>query len=200
MQKIVAKANQAVIALKDRELVAFLYSQFKTSPGDTVKLSRKNMIGRFIFSTRSISQKPPEQNIPDGWYPVVVELPKSEFSHNERYFNFYSLERIEMIQDFVKAHFDLYFHTYFFDTTDIATFDCSEYGVSEFTRQMLVDSFVAGINVFDFESLPETIKKRDYRKELNMIRKKRRKFLEKDVVFRKSIYEKRLSDMKSILQ
>ena len=107
---------------------------------------------------------------------------------------------MEQINDFIAGCFDLYFHTYFFDTRDIEEMELEgDQGSTRVTRQMLVDSFVVGLDMLDFARATETVKKREYRKSVKEMVRTQKKFLQKDYNFRKKIYLKRRKNLQGIL-
>jgi len=193
------QSTQAILPLKKHELVAYLYDAFNIKPGETLKLTRKSFTGRFITSLRKYSDVPVVSPVPPGWIPVIIEFPKSDYSTAERHFNYFTLECIEQINDFIQASFDLFFHVYFFDLTDLDKLKDNESGEMELTKLNLVDSFVWGLNLIDIGSANETIKKREYRRELEILNKKRDRFIKKERRFRKEIYEKRKKYIKNVI-
>ncbi len=193
------QSNQAILPIKKQELVAFIYDTFNTSPGETVKLTRKNFTGRFITSLRKYSNFPVSSKISDNWIPVVVEFPKTDNSTSERHFNYFTVESIEQINDFIQAAFDLFFHVYFFDLTGLRSIENENIPENELTKMHLIDSFVAGLNLLDLGSAHEMIKKREYRRELEILTKKRRCFLQKERRFRLEIYNKRKRFIEKII-
>lgn len=193
------QSTQAILPVKKQELVAFLYDTFNVIPGEPLKLTRKSFTGRFITSLRKYSDVPISSPVPGGWIPVIVEFPKTDHSTAERHFNYFTLESTEQINDFIQASFDLFFHVYFFDHTGLNKIDDEQSGDIELTKMNLVDSFVFGLNLVDIGSANETIKKREYRRELENLHKKRERFIKKERRFRKEIYEKRKQYIKNVL-
>jgi hypothetical protein len=193
------ESNQAILPVKKQELEAFLYDTFETEPGRPVKLSRSHFTGRFITSLRKYSDFPVKSQIPEGWIPIVVEFPQTTNSTSDRHFNYFTLECIEQINDFLQASFDLFFHVYFFDLSGLHKIKEDETQAGELTKMHLVDSFVAGLKLVDMGSANETIKKRQYRRELEILTKKRKRFLQKERRFRVEIYQKRKEYIKNIL-
>lgn len=191
--------NQAILPVKKQELIAFLYDTFGATPGEPIKLTRTHFTGRFITSLRKHSDIPVTSPVPDGWIPVIVELPQTEKGTTEYHFNYYTLECAEQINDFLQASFDLFFHVYFFDLGNLRTIDCDDGEETAITKMHLVDSFVAGLNLLDMGSATETIKKREYRREVEMLTQKRARFIKKERRFRLEIYNKRREYIKSIL-
>jgi hypothetical protein len=189
-----------IIPIRKQEHVDFIRNLFNGTRGLPIKITRNEFTGKFIFSLRQYSALPKQQIIPDGYIPVAFEFPETEYSQHKKHFCYYSLENIEMINDFISAFFDLYFHIYFFDTTDIDHLTGSdEFGNIEITKQMLVESFVVGLDMFDFSKSSETIKKREYRKSVKEMVRKQKKFLQKDYLFRKKLYDKRRNNIYSIV-
>jgi hypothetical protein len=195
----ILQSTQAILPVKKQELVAYLYDTFNSKPGEPLKLSRKTFTGRFITSLRKYSDIPISSPVPDGWIPIVVEFPKTDHSTAERHFNYFTLECTEQINDFIQASFDLFFHVYFFDLTGLHKIEDENSGDMELTKLNLVDSFVCGLNLIDIGSANETIKKREYRRELEILHKKRERFIKKERRFRKEIYEKRKKYIKNVL-
>lgn len=193
------KSNQAILPIKNQELVAFLYDTFNAEPGQPIKLIRTQFTGRFITSLRKSSDLPVKSPVPDGWIPIIVEFPKSDHIDAEKHFNYFNLERAEQINDYIQAAFDLFFHVYFFDLTGLRNIHKENNIDSDLTKLHLVDSFVAGLKLVDIGSANETIKKREYRRELEILTKKRARFIKKEREFRKKIYEKRKLYIKNIL-
>ena len=193
------KSNQAILPVKKQELVAFLYDTFNAEPGKPIKLTRTHFTGRFITSLRKYSDLPIESPVPNGWIPVIVEFPQTVNSMAERHFNYFTLEYIEQINDHIQAAFDLFFHVYFFDLTGLRNIHDENNIDNELTKLHLVDSFVAGLKLVDIGSANETIKKREYRRELEILTKKRARFIKKEREFRKKVYEKRKQYIKNIL-
>jgi hypothetical protein len=195
----ILQGTQAILPVKKQELVAYLYDTFDSKPGEPLKLTRTIFTGRFITSLRKYSDVPISSPVPEGWIPVVVEFPKSDHFTAERHFNYFTLERTKQINDFIQASFDLFFYVYFFDLSSAGKIKGEEYEDIEFTKLNLVDSFVCGLNLIDIGSANETIKKREYRRELEILYKKRERFIKKEHRFRKKIYEKRKKYIKNIL-
>jgi hypothetical protein len=191
--------NQAILPVKKQELVAFLYDTFNAEPGHPVKLARTHFTGRFITSLRKYAKLPIKQPVPEGWTPVVVEFPETPNSTTERHFTYFTLECAEQINDFLQASFDLFFHVYFFDLSGLRNLDDETTEETELTKMHLVDSFVSGLNLVDLGSSNEMIKKREYRRELEILTKKRKRFLQKERRFRLEIYKKRKEYIKSVL-
>lgn len=191
--------NQAILPVKTPELAAFLYNTFDTPPGEPIKLSRSHFAGQFITGVRSYSNTPKKQHIPDGWTSVVVEFPSDENSTADRKFCYFKNEFIHCIHDVIKSSFDLFFHVYFYDTSDLNNFEWEQMGMTEVSKLFLVESFIVGLGLVDIDSAPETIKKREYRKEVAEWNKKRQRFLKKDYRFRRRIYEKRRETLLNIL-
>jgi hypothetical protein len=192
-------SNQAILPVKKQELIAFLYDTFGATPGEPVKLTRTHFTGRFITSLRKDSDVPDKSPLPDGWMPVVVEFPKSDNINSDRHFNYFPMEHAEQINDFLQASFDLFFHVYFFDLGNLRTIDCDDGEETAITKMHLVDSFVSGLNLIDMGSANETIKKREYRREVEILTQKRARFIKKERRFRLEIYNKRREYIKSIL-
>src|SRR5690606_10902151 len=117
--------NRAILPVKKQELVAYLYDVMDTKPGQPLKLTRRNFVGRFITSLRKYSNVPIKTEIPDSYVSVVVEIPGSEVSDPDRKFNYFPSEHIEQINDYLQASFDLFFHVYFFDLGSVRKIDCS---------------------------------------------------------------------------
>jgi hypothetical protein len=191
--------NQAILPVKKQELVAFIHDTYNTPPGEPIKLSRAHFTGRFITALRKYSNTPVKQKIPDGWFSVIVEFPNPSNSTTQRHFNYFPLEHIEQINDYMQAAFDLFFHVYFFDLSGLRNINADETEETELTKMHLVDSFVAGLNLVDLGSANEMIKKREYRKEVEILTKKRKSFIQKERRFRAEIYKKRKQYIKNIL-
>lgn len=193
------KDNQATLPVKTHELAAFLYNTFETKPGDPIKLNRNHFAGRFLIGARNYSETPKKQQIPDGWTSVVVEFPADDNSTADRHFCYFKNENVMCAHDVIKAAFDLYFHVYFYDTSDLNNFEWEQMGMTKVSKLFLVESFIVGLGLVDIESADETIKKREYRKELAEWNKNRQRFLKKDYRFRKRIHEKRRENLLNIL-
>jgi hypothetical protein len=193
------QSNQAILPVKKQELVAFLYDTFNTIPGQPVKLARTHFTGRFITALRKYAKLPTEQHIPQGWIPVVVEFPETPNSTTDRHFIYFNLECVEQANDFLQASFDLFFHVYFFDLTGLRNIEDEITEETELTKMHLVDSFVSGLNLIDLGSSNEMIKKREYRRELEILTRKRARFIKKERRFRLEIYKKRKEYIKSVL-
>lgn len=191
--------NQAILPVKKQELVAYLYDAMETQPGQPLKLTRRNFVGRFITSLRKYSVLPIKTEIPEGWVSVLVEIPDSEVSNPDRKFNYFPAEHIEQINDYLQASFDLFFHVYFFDLGSMRKIDCGTDEEIELTKLHLVDSFISGLNLIDLEGANEMIKKREYRRELESLNRKRLSFLQKERRFRAEIYEKRKKYVQSVV-
>jgi hypothetical protein len=189
----------AILPIRKEEHADFLRSLFNGHRGVPIKIARKEFAGRFIFSLRKYSPAPLRQVIPDGYIPVEIEFPETPYATPDKHFCFFPLEHVEQINDFIGAAFDLFFHVYFFDTGDLEKTDEEGSPFSEITREMLVESFVVGLDMIDFSRASETVKKRQYRKQVKEMARKQRKFLEKDYVFRKKIYANRRKNLNKIL-
>jgi len=190
---------QAILPVKKQELVAFLYDMFDAEPGKPLKLSRTVFTGRFITSLRTYSDFPVKQQIPKDWIPIVVEFSDSPYSTADRHFIFFNLECVEKANDFIQATFDLFFHVYFFDHTGLINLAEEIIPDKELTKLHLVDSFVAGLNLVDVGSSSDMIKKREYRKSIEILHRKRARFLKKGYRFREEIYKKRVEFLKSVI-
>lgn len=191
--------NQAILPVKKQELVAYLYDVMETQPGQPLKLTRRNFVGRFITSMRKYSDVPVKTEIPEGWFSVLVEIPWSELSDPDRHFNYFTLEHTEQINDYLQASFDLFFHVYFFDLGSMRKIDCGSDEEIELTKLHLVDSFISGLNLIDLDGANEMVKKREYRRELEYLNRKRLTFLQKERRFRAEIYEKRKKYIQSVV-
>lgn len=189
-----------ILPIKKQEHLNFLVQLFNGAANLPIKISRNEFLGRFIFALRKYSSTPQRQVVPEGYFPLEIEFPGTSHSTWEKHFCYFPMEHVEQINDFISAAFDLYFHVYFFDTGDLDKMtDEGGYQGQEITREMLVDSFVFGLEMVDFSRATETVKKRQYRKELKELARKQRKFLEKDYVFRKKIYANRRKNLDIIL-
>jgi hypothetical protein len=197
---MVLKSNPSVVLLPIRkaEHADFLRDVFDGIRGQPIKIHRNEFVGRFIFSLRSYSEKPAKQIVPDGMTPVEIEFPDTPCTTHQKRYIYFPPEHIEQINDFLSAYFDLYFHIYFFDVPDMDKENNEMNGV-EITRQMLVDSFVVGLDMNDFSKATETIKKREYRKSLKEMARLREKFLKKDYNFRKKVWVRRKKHLHKIL-
>lgn len=193
------ESNQAILPVKTPELAAFLYNTFDTPPGEPIKLSRAHFAGQFIIGVRKYSDTPVKQYIPEGWTSVVVQFPSDESSTADRHFCYFKNEYIMCIHDVIKSSFDLFFHVYFYDTSDLNNFEWEQMGMTEVSKLFLVESFIVGMGLVDIDSAHETIKKREYRKEVAEWNKKRQRFLKKDYRFRRRVHEKRRETLVNIL-
>jgi hypothetical protein len=191
--------NQAILPVKKQELVAYLYDVMETPPGQPLKLTRRNFVGRFITSMRKYSNVPVKTEIPECWSYVVVEIPVSDVSNPDLHFNYFPLEHVEQINDYLQASFDLFFHVYFFDLGSMRKIDCVAEEEIEFTKLHLVDSFISGLNLIDLDGANEMMKKREYRRELEYLNRKRLTFIKKERRFRIEIYEKRKKYIQSVV-
>jgi hypothetical protein len=199
---MVSTSNPSIVILPIRkpEHADFLRDLFNGTRGQPIKLNRDEFAGRFIFSLRAYSDKPNKQSIPEGMMPVPVEFPDTNCTTHQKKYCFFPLEHVEQINDFLSAYFDLFFHVYFFDIRDLDIEKTEEdFGDIEVTKQMLVDSFVVGLDMLDFAKGTETIKKREYRKSLKEMKRLQEKFLKKDYNFRKKVFNRRKNHLKSIL-
>ena len=189
-----------ILPLRKQEHADFLRDLFNGQRGQPIKLSRHEFAGRFIFSLLKYADRPVQQRIPEGMIPVEIEFPDTSNSTHENRYSFFPVEHVEQINDFIAGCFDLYFHTYFFDTRDIEEMELeSDQESPRVTRQMLVDSFVVGLDMLDFARATETVKKREYRKSVKEMVRTQKKFLQKDYNFRKKIYLKRRKNLQGIL-
>ncbi len=192
--------TSVILPIRKKEHADFLRSMFNGSRGQPVKINRDEFLGQFIFSLRRYSNKPNCQPMPEGTFPVEVQFPASSLSTADRHFCYFTLEDVERINDFISSVFDLYFHVYFLDTRDISKLqEEDEFIDVDITREMLVDSFVFGLDMLDFSKANETIKKREYRAQMKEIARARQKFLKKDYNFRKKIYQRRRMYLKNMI-
>lgn len=191
LSKIKLQNNQVILPVKNTELIAFLYDTFETPRNDVIKLSRTKPVGRFITSLRSYSSTPAISQAPPGWISVVIELPQTSCSTFERHFNYFKAEHIEQINDYLQATYDLFFYRYFFDPTGLPKFVSEGTKENELTKMHLVDSFIFGLNLVDEGNPFDTIKKREYRKNVEILTKKRKYFLQKERRNRIELYNKR---------
>lgn len=188
------------LPIRKEEHVDFLRSMFDGTRGQPIKINRNKFLGRHIFSLRKYSSCPTRQVIPEGYVATEIEFPYTPHSTSEKNFCYFPLEHVEQINDFISAVFDLFFHIYFFDTRDIENREeQDEFGDQEITREILVDSFVVGLDMIDLARANETIKKRIYRRQMKEMERKRKKFLRKDYNFRKEIYLRRRNNLKIIM-
>jgi hypothetical protein len=189
-----------IVPVKKKEHIDFIRDIFDGEKGKPIKINRHEPVGRFIFSHREYSSKPVCQNIPPGYTAVEIEFPCQENSSHENHFCYFSIEAVTQINDFVSAWFDLYFHTYFFDTCDIERDEKNgEFENIEITRDMLIESFITGLDMDDYSRANETMKKRELRAAIKGLARKHNKLLRKDYNFRKKIYMKRKNNLKHIL-
>lgn len=189
-----------ILPIRKEEHVDFLRSIFNGTRGQPIKINRDEFLGKFIFSLRRYSDRPSCQSIPEGSIPVEVQFPASALSTADRHFCYFTLEDVERINDFISSVFDLYFHVYFLDTRDISRLqEEDEFSNMEITREMLVDSFVFGLDMVDFSRANETLKKREYRAQMKEIARTRQKFLKKDYNFRRKIYQRRRIYLKNMI-
>jgi hypothetical protein len=192
LQKAPEIHSVVVIPIRKTEHADFLRDMFSGERGKPIKINRNEFTGKFIFSLRKYSKLPVVQKIPEGYIPVEFEFPETEYSQHNCQFCYYPLEHIEMINDYVSAFFDLYFHIYFTDTKDIDRLQCEdEFSNVEITRDVLIDSLVFGMDMTDVSKAIETTKKREYRKSVKEMVRKIGKFKQKDIRFRRKLYEKR---------
>lgn len=192
--------TKIILPIRKMEHVDFLRDLFDGTRDKPIRIHRKHFIGRFIFSLRSPSKIPKPTVIPQGMIPVEIELPETHLSKSDRHFFHFTQEHIEQINDFISAAFDLYFHIYFIDTSDLEKLDQEdELRTATITREILVDSFIFGLDMVDYARANETIKKREYRKQMKELELKRWKFLKKERTFRKNIYLKRRKNLKFMI-
>jgi len=190
----------AILPIRKAEHADFLRELFNGQRGVPIRIHRNEFIGRFIFSLRKYASQPQRQVVPTGYTPVEIVFPDTCHSTAEKHFCYYPLEYVEQINDFIAAAFDLYFHVYFFDTKDMDNLEGEPVlNNVEITRELLVDSFVFGLDMVDIARAGETIKKRQYRKQVKEMERIRERFLKKNYNFRKSIYVKRRMYLKNIL-
>jgi len=190
----------AILPIRKQEHVAFLHDMFNTPAGEVIKISRRTFVGRFISSLRNHSEKPQKTEVPDKWHSVEVEfLPSENHPNYEREFNYFEMDHSIQINDFVKASFDLFFHVYFFDLSNMPKVGMEEVSQEELTKLHLVDSFIAGLNLVDVGSANETVKKREYRREIEILTQKRQCLIQKERRFRLEIYQKRKKYIQSII-
>lgn len=188
------------LPIRKPEHIDFIRELFQGERGKPIKITRNEFIGRFIFSLRCYSDKPVQQKIPEGMNAVEIEFPSVEWSSHFKHYSYFPVEHVMQINDFISSCFDLYFHIYFFDTAEIEDLSTDdELSQIEITKQMLVDSFVSGLDMLDFSKASETIKKREYRRSVREMMLKQKKFILKDYRFRKKIYNMRRKYIKSIL-
>jgi glycosyltransferase involved in cell wall biosynthesis len=132
--------------------------------------------------------------------PVELVFPETSHCKSGNNFFYFPLEAVEQINDFVSATFDLYFHTYFFETFDLDKLSQTpNFEHVEITKELLIDSFVFGLDLVDTSKANETFKKRLYRKQLKEIARLRKKFIMKDYNFRKSIFIQRRKNLNFLL-
>lgn len=197
MENMKLLPNQAIVPVATDELYCFLcdwHGQFRSWP---VKLRQDNAIGELIFSLRRYSEVPVKQKIPAGWMPVLVEFPLTSDSTAAGHFVYYTTEAINQINHALSALFDTYFHVYFNHHKDI---DCdTDMDSIEKSRMMLVDSFIFGMGIKDYNQASEKVKKRAYRDEVYEINRLRKKFIMKDLRFRLKVYEKRKKNIQTIV-
>lgn len=189
--------GRAILPIRKPEHADFLRELFNGKRGEPLQITRSDFTGRFIFSLRHYSKRPVTQKVPQGMIPVEVVFPQTQLSTSERRFCYFPLECVEQINDFLGAAFDLYFHIYFFDTGDLENLDPrDELREVPLTRELLVDSFVSGLDMEDISRASETFKKRQYRKQVREMARLREKFLKKDYNYRRKIYQKRRNNLK----
>lgn len=199
-QRLTESRSVVVIPIRKTEHADFLRDMFNGERGKPIKINRNEFTGKFIFSLRKYSRFPVLQKIPEGYIPVEFEFPETEYSQHHCQFCFYPLEHVEMINDFVAAFFDLYFHLYFTDTKDIDRLQNEdEFGNVEITRDILIDSLVFGMDMTDVSKAIETTKKREYRKSVKEMVRKIGKFKQKDIRFRRKLYEKRRRNIYNVV-
>jgi hypothetical protein len=183
------QSNQAILPVRNQELVAFLNYELKNKPNHPVKLIRTVFLGKFITSLREYSDVPIKQKIPLGWIPIVVEFPNTELSTVSRHFNYFSLEHVEEIDDHLQGRYDLFFKMYFADDENIVKFMNEEMEEIEFSKMILIKSFLVGLNLIDFGDSDATIKKREYRMKLQEINRKIERMRKRWYRYKKNIFE-----------
>lgn len=189
--------NQAIVPIANDELYCFLcdfHDQFRSWP---VKISQNNALGELIFSLRRYSRMPIKQKLPNGWIPVLVEFPEVADSTSKKHFVYYPVEAINQINHALAALFDVYFHVYFNHHKDIDL--DAEMEEEEKTRLMLIDSFIFGMGIKDYNHASEKVKKRAYREEVYELNRLRNKFRIKDFRFRQKVFDKRRKFIKEIV-
>lgn len=189
----------AILPVRKQEHVGFLHQLFNSNRGESLRINRSEFAGRFIFSLRQYSDKPLKQGIPEGYTGVPVEFPDTGLSSHQKRFCYFPMEHVQQINDFISSCFDLYFHVYFFDTRDLDDLEDASQAPVNITRQMLVDSFVLGLDMEDFSRATETVKKREYRQAVKEMVRKQQRYLKKDYNFRRKIYERRRKHLKNML-
>ena len=189
-----------ILPVRKEEHIDFLRDLFNGARGQPIKINRKEFVGRYIFSLRKYANSPQRQIIPNGMTGVEIEFPDTEVSTCKKHFCFFPVEHVEQINDFISAAFDLYFHVYFLDTRDIDRIEEeADFSNIEITREVLVDSFVFGLDMVDPARANETIKKREYRRQMKEMTRIRNKFLKKEYRFRRDIYLKRRNYLRIML-
>jgi glycosyltransferase involved in cell wall biosynthesis len=192
--------NSVLLPIKKQEHLNFLVQLFNGSGDKPVKITRLNFCGKFIFSLRKVSLKPIPQVIPENYKTVELVFPETSHCKSGNNFFYFPLEAVEQINDFVSATFDLYFHTYFFETFDLDKLSQTpNFEHVEITKELLIDSFVFGLDLVDTSKANETFKKRLYRKQLKEIARLRKRFIMKDYNFRKSIFIQRRKNLNFLL-
>ena len=188
------------LPIRKEEHVDFLRSMFDGTRGQPIKINRHELMGRLIFGLRKYSSNPNRQIIPDGYVTVDIEFPNIEFSTCNKHFCYYTIEDIQQINDVLSALFDIYFYHYFIDEDSIETLKkMPEFEGVEITREMLVDSFVFGMGIVDTSRANETVKKREYRRQMIEDNRKRRKFYIKDYNFRQKLFLLKYNNLKKMI-
>jgi hypothetical protein len=104
---------------------------------------------------------------------VKLYIPDSHSVSFGNKFIYFSVADIELINDFLSAHFDMFFFRMMLEADRMG-----------YEKKDALEAFLFGLGLNKFDTLYETLKKREYRQELEIYSKLYEKMRQKDYRYR----------------
>lgn len=143
-----------------------------SSDGEIV-LTRTNEVGKYIYSRIRESDLPVHTSICKGDIVIKLFIPDSHSVSFGNKFIYFSVADVELINDFISAHFDMCFYRMMLEAEKMG-----------YEKKDALEAFLFGLGLNKFDNLYETLKKREYRKEVEIYTKLYEKLRQKDYRYR----------------
>jgi len=162
--------NTIVLRLKKDYYKEYLLHIFDTNQNDIV-LTRTNEVGKYLYSRIRESDLPIKSIIDNK--TVKLKIPDINSITFSNKFIYYSQSDMLLINDFIQVHFNMYFHRIMLEADRMG-----------YEKKDALEAFLFGLGLNKYETLYETLKKREYRNECILYTKLYEKLRQKDYRYR----------------
>lgn len=187
----ILQSTQAILPIKNEDHISLIYSYYGITFGETLKLKNEGFILQLINSLRSYSEFPRRQEIPEGWTSIVVEFPNESTSTIKNKFCYFKKEHVIQINRYLEVFFNISLIVFLNEPGVTGRLGWEDLIWEDLTKMDKIDVFISGLSEQQSSSLYENLKKREYRKEVIKMNRKRRNLYLKDVMFRKKVFKLR---------